>query len=301
MKSWTSTIRIVAVTAVVGATAVVGSVAAQATPATSAGDAMIRAAHFSPTTPGVDVYLGSFSGASSKEWLSGVRYGAVSPYELLSPGLYTVSMRLHGAASTTKPVLSWTLDARSGHAYTVAGVGSGASVRGVVIPDDLSAPPAGEGRVRVIQAASRAPVATVRAQPGPVIALDTAFATTSAYASVPIGTWHVDATSSDATPAVQTSGTVAVAAGQTTSVLLLDAKNSGITLRTVLDSSGVASAPSGSVPAGGGGMATVYINEPHRASSSVAAIGVGALGLIVLLMVGVASRSRRPGHVAATQ
>ena len=41
-----------------------------ATPASAqTPDAMVRAAHFSPTTPGVDVYLSPFSGVG-KLWLS---------------------------------------------------------------------------------------------------------------------------------------------------------------------------------------------------------------------------------------
>ena len=254
---------------------------ADAAPASTTGDAVIRAAHFSPTTPGVDVYLGSFSGKTSKEWLSSLHYGAVSPYQLLTPGLYTVSMRAHGAASTSPPMLSWTLDAKSGQAYTVAGVGAGAAVRGVVIPDELSAPPAGQGRVRVIQAASRAPVATVKAVPGPVIARDAAFATTTAYATVAAGTWHVDAVSGNTSPAQQASSTVQVRAGEVESVLLLDAKTSGITVRTVLDSSGAAAAPKGPVPAGGGGMATVRINTAHS-RDLFALIGVSIAALVVL-------------------
>ena len=251
-----------------------GAVLATAGPATAAptADAVIRAAHFSPTTPGVDVYLGAFTGQTSKQWLSGVAYGAVSPYQRLKPGLYTISMRLHDKARTTKPVLTWTLNAKAGEAYTVAGVGAGTALKGVVIHDDLSAPRKGTGRVRVIQAASRAPVARVVAKSGPVIARDAAFASTTNYATVPAGTWTVEA--SGGQPKLHTSSAVNVAAGTVSSLLVLDAKTSGITVRTVLDSAATSSTPAGSVPAGGGGMALLSLqsDSPGAAASSLAAL-----------------------------
>jgi Domain of unknown function (DUF4397) len=225
-----------------------------ATPASAqTPDAMVRAAHFSPTTPGVDVYLSPFSG-EGKLWLSAVKYGTVSPYFRLTPGLYTVALRLHGHAATEPPALQWTLDAVSGRAYTVAGVGADQDVKGVVIRDDLSTPSDGTGRVRVIQAASRAPTLTVTATQGDqVVAKDVAFATTSPYSTVKSGDLSLDATATDSS--VSTTGTVDVKSGTVTSVLVLDAQGSGITIRAIVDSSGTANTPRGPVSAGGGGTA----------------------------------------------
>jgi hypothetical protein len=265
-------------------------------------DAVVRGAHFSPTTPGVDVYLGPFSGGSSRVWLNSVSYGAVSPYQRLAAGLYTVSMRPAGAAPSTTPVLTWTLNAQAGKAYTVAGVGAGASVRGIVIDDDLTTPPPGVGRVRVIQAASRAPLATVTATNGPVIASNAAFASTTPYATVPAGTWNLSAQSADASSPVSTTSSISVTAGVSTSLLILDAKTSGIELRTVLDSASSGSTPIGSVPAGGGGTA----GRPYAFAGSSAgwstAAGIGsvaalsAAALSVVLGVGVLRRRHRsPG------
>jgi Domain of unknown function (DUF4397) len=233
-----------------------GALIGVSTAGAQAQDAVVRAAHFSPTTPGVDVYLAPFSGAAkAKLWLSSVTYGAVSPYARLTPGLYTIALRLHGKSASTPPALSWTLRAVAGQAYTVAGVGAGTAVRGVVIRDDLSAPSSGTGRVRVIQAASRAPHLTVKAKGGPVVAKNAAFATTTPYATVKSGSWSVDATASGAS--VRTTGTINVASGTVTSILALDAKGSGITIRTVMDSIGTSSVPRGPVSAGGGGTANM--------------------------------------------
>ncbi|MCW2527536.1 MAG: cell wall protein [Pseudonocardiales bacterium] len=254
-------------------------------------DAVVRGAHFSPTTPGVDVYLGPFSGGSSRIWLNSVSYGAVSPYQRLAPGLYTVSMRPAGTAPSTTPVLTWTLNAQAGKAYTVAGVGAGASVRGIVIDDDLTTPPAGQGRVRVIQAASRAPIATVTATNGPVIASNAAFASTTPYATVPAGTWSLSAQSSETASPVSTTSSVSVTAGVSTSLLILDAKTSGIELRTVLDSASSGSTPIGSVPAGGGGTAGLPQVFPTSSPSWATATGIGSVSALgVLVGVGVLRR-----------
>ena len=248
-----------------------------ATPASAqTPDAMVRAAHFSPTTPGVDVYLSPFSG-EGKLWLSAVKYGTVSPYFRLTPGLYTVALRLHGHAATEPPALQWTLDAVGGRAYTVAGVGAGTSVKGVVIHDDLSPPHDGTGRVRVIQAASRAPTLTVTATQGSqVVAKDVAFATTSPYSTVKSGDLSLDATATDSS--VSTTSTVDVKSATVTSVLVLDAQGSGITIRAIVDSSGTANTPRGPVSAGGGGTAAGMPSLGNDRS-----VPVGLLAMIAVL------------------
>src|SRR6516162_3174514 len=52
----------------------------------------IRLAHLSPNTPPVDVYLYSFGGSKAMIVLHHVGYGAVSPYEQVATGEYTVAM-----------------------------------------------------------------------------------------------------------------------------------------------------------------------------------------------------------------
>lgn len=264
--------------------------------ASTAGFAEVRAAHFSPTTPGVDVYLSAFSGGSSFQWLSGVRYGGVSPYRRLSAGLYTIAMRPHGAAKSSPPMLTWTLNAKSGAAYTVAGVGAGTSVRGVVIPDNLSTPPKGTGRVRVIQASSRAAVVTVTAVSGPVIARRARFATTTGYADVKAGTWALKV-QSDESPSLKASGSVHVTSGGVTSVLLLDGKSAGITVRTLLDAAGTSTTPKGSVSTGGGGLADVIGGVRLGAGSD----GFGLFGTALLLFAAAGAVLRRPSRRGAVR
>lgn len=225
-------------------------------PAAGAADApaLIRAAHFSPDTPGVDVYLTGFAGKAARLWVPNAVYGAVTPYSSIPAGLYVVSMRAHGAPATSKPVISWNLDLKAGQAYTTAAIGSSASLRSIVLHDDLSLPARGTGKVRLIQAASRASRADVVAVGGPTVANQAPFATTTKYTAVKAGTWSLRATSVS-TPTVSAAAKVSVASGAVSSVLLLDAPGGGITLRSVVDAAGAGVMPIGAVPAGGGGTA----------------------------------------------
>ena len=63
---------------------------------------MLRLAHLSPDTPPVDVYVESVSDPAAKLTLRGVGYGAVSDYQSVAPGSYTVSMRQAGAAASVR-------------------------------------------------------------------------------------------------------------------------------------------------------------------------------------------------------
>jgi hypothetical protein len=254
---------------------------------------MLRGGHFSPNTPGVDVYLTGFGGNSATLWLSNVGYGDVSGYESIKPGVYAVSMRLHGASPATPAALSWTLNARAGHAYTAAAVGMNSQLRGIVLDDDLTPPPSGHGLVRVIQAASRAPQINIVAKDGPVVAHGAAFGTTTGYTSVASGTWPLNA-SSVSTPAVSTSASVSIGSATVNSIVVLDGKQGGITLKTVLDAAGAGTIPTGSVNAGGGGTAP----RPASVGTNWARDGLALAGLLLALAAGLALirlRSRRVG------
>src|SRR5260370_27881287 len=146
-----------------------GSAVAGAATASAAtpGKGWVRLAHLSRNTPAVDVYLSSFGNPSAELVLPHVGYGAVSPYQPLAAGEYTVGMRSAGAAATTKAVLSATLAVTAGHAYTVAGLGPESGLRLQVLDDKLTTP-SGEALVRVVQASLRQHVVTVTYGGNPV-------------------------------------------------------------------------------------------------------------------------------------
>ncbi|MHA3701556.1 DUF4397 domain-containing protein [Jatrophihabitans sp. YIM 134969] len=269
---------------VVGA-AMVGPVAAPAvaTPATAAAPALVRSGHFSPDVAAVDVYLTAFGGGSTALWISDEAYGEVSGYRQVAAGVYVVSMRPHGAAADSPASITWTVDAAPGRAYTAAAVGSASALQARILSDDTSAPPRGEGRVRVIQAASLAPTATITANGGVTVADAVPFGTTTGYRSVAAGTWDLRAVAP--APGLVASGAVSVPAGTASTVVLLDTTAGGLTLRTVVDSAGSAVVPVGSVDAGGGGTAVARSSGTTHAPLP-AVVVLGSVAIAVLVLVG---------------
>ena len=97
--------------AVASASAASASVGTSVSKSVSASDTgWIRLAHLSPNTPAVDVYLYSFGDSSALLVVHSVAYGTVSSYQPLAAGDYSVAMRAAGAAATSKPVLSASVD-----------------------------------------------------------------------------------------------------------------------------------------------------------------------------------------------
>jgi uncharacterized protein DUF4397 len=249
-------------------------------------EAFVRGAHFSPDTAAVDVYLSAFSGGTSALWLSSVSYGDVSGYRSITPGVYAVSMRPHGAAASTAPVLTWTVNIAPGSAYTAAAIGTNGQLRGIVLPDSLHDPAPGTGMVRIIQASSQAGQVSVSAVNGPVLTSDTGYGAASTYVAVPSGHWLLNvASSSD--PSLTEQASVSVASASVTSVVVLDKAGGGLDVRTVLDASGAGTIPNGSVNAGGGGTA------PRPQSSVYSVLSIAAFGGAALVAVVGVSRQRR--------
>ncbi|WP_409329836.1 DUF4397 domain-containing protein [Trujillonella humicola] len=219
--------------------------------AQAAGNGQLRLAHLSPDTPPVDVYVDSVSAPGTGQAFPAVGYGTVSDYQQVPPGTYAISMRQAGADPASPPVLSTTVTVGAGDARTVAGVGPFADLGLEVLEDDLTLPPAGSARLRVIAAAATAPQLDVALTGGSVVTALT-FSDTSDYADVPAGSATLAVTPAGGEPV---SLPVDVTAGAVYSVLVLDAPGGGLSVRPVLDAAGAATVPAGGVEAGGGGAA----------------------------------------------
>jgi hypothetical protein len=271
-----------------GAALVVGMLglavpAASAAPASSTtGTGWLRLAHLSPNTPAVDCYLYSFDNPNAMIVLHHVAYGAVSPYESVPAGEYTVAMRGAGASPSSKPVLSASVDVQAGDAYTVAGMGPYAGLRLQVVQDQLTTP-AGKALVRVIQASMRQPKVTV-ALGSQDLASQLAFSRISSYATVSPGTYTVKASGSSES----TSSSVKVTAGAIYTLVVLDS-GAKLSVDELIDAQGSKVEPAGGVQTGFGGPAA-------QAGDALAPwLGIGAAGLVAAaggaLLV---SRRRRP-------
>ena len=246
-------------------------------------DGMLRLAHLSPDTPAGDVYVDSVTDPDVRLSFPGVAYGMVSEYQDVPPGTYAISMRSLGAAPTSPPILSATVEVTPGSARTVAGLGYFADLGLEVLDDELALPSAGQARARVINAAADAPRLDVSLHDGPPVATDLGFATASGYVDVPGGPAALTVDARDGSPVRLP---VELAAGSVYTVLVLDDPDGGVTVRTVLDAASPAVVPVGGVETGAGGAAGG--TGPVRVALAVAAAAV--LGLAVHL------RERLPRH-----
>jgi hypothetical protein len=257
----------------------VGALPASAAPAQT----YLRLAHLSPDTPNVDVTLTSANDPSWSATVTGVGYGAVSDYRSLPAGSYTVAMRPAGAPADSPPVISTVLDAAPGAAYTVAGTGHYTALGLEVLDDELTMPPAGSARLRVVNGAATAPRVDLAVQDGPQIAQGVAFAGATDYKTVPIGRWNVVVSGAGAAPVTLP---VDVATNATYTVVLLDRGGSYVA-ELHKDATGAGTVPVGGVDTGMGGTA-----DAAPAPWGTVALVLGVLGAATLLVVAVPARRR---------
>jgi hypothetical protein len=243
---------------------------AYAAPAASAqtGTGWLRLAHLSPNTPAVDVYLYSFHNPNAMIVLHHVAYGTVSGYETVPSGEYTVAMRGAGAAPSSPPVLSTTVDVHTGDAYTVAGMGPANGLQLQIFRDRLTTP-RGKALVRIIQASLVQHRVTITAG-RKVLVRNLQFAKVTSYLAVPAGTWNVKA----AGVSQHTSTSIDLAAGTIHTIVVLDDPGRLI-LDDLVDAAGSRVIPAGAPATGLGGTA------PRPARSSLPWLLLVAGGLLL--------------------
>jgi len=115
----------------------------------SQGTGWIRWGNWSPSAPDFDIYLTSFGGSGSTV-IKHVRYGHVSSYMTLPTGQYTIAMRDSGAAATTPPKLSASVQVAAGTAYTIVSMGPASHLGVQVLKETMMASP-GKALVRIVQ------------------------------------------------------------------------------------------------------------------------------------------------------
>jgi hypothetical protein len=225
---------------------------ASAAPSTTstAGDGWVRCAHLSPNSPKVDVYLYSFDSKMAPMVLKGVGYGDVSDYMPFAAGYYTVAMRPAGAPSSTKPVVSTSINVAAGAAYTVAGLGPASGLRLQVLQDKLTTPP-GQALVRVIQASLQEHKVTVT-YGSRLLARQLVFPHVTGYHAISPGdqSVHVTGGSDMATQSV------ALSAGTIHTLVVLDTPGGGgLRIDSLVDAVGSHLMPVGGATTGLGGTA----------------------------------------------
>jgi hypothetical protein len=265
----------------------------------------VRLAQLAPDISTVDVTLTSFSSSDTMTF-EDLDYGEVSEYRPIPPGFYTAALR--PADQPDAPaLLTASLEVAPDAAATVAVTGVGQAQVATVLTDDLTAPPPGQARVRLLQGASTAPAVDVTAVDGPVIAEQVAFGTATGYADVPAGSWTLRIVPTGGSAEAVTSE-VTLAPGSVQTLLILDdapgvtatpvedqtpstasgpgeASEPGVTARMVTDGEGMAQMPSGGVQAGAGSTADLPAPRAVGATLAVLALaGITGLGVAGALL-----------------
>jgi Domain of unknown function (DUF4397) len=289
--------RLTAAVAAIAGVAGALTMAGDAVGASAAPDVQLRVAHFSPDTPPMDVYATGFDGKEQLV-LPKLGYGQVSEYLPLTAGLYAFSMRPAGSPATDEAVLRVSADLAAKTSYTFAAFGRQAELNTDLLTDDLSAPPAGQGRVRLIQAAIDAGPVDVSASGGPLLAQRAALGSVGNYMAVPAGSWTITAEGESADPVAQN---LTVEAGTVSSLVVLDGNGTGrLQIISVTDAAGATAArgaaPAGGVDTGGGALAAGVATTTDPAGAGDALVATSAGLLAVLLAAGTTTllRRRRP-------
>lgn len=210
------------------------------------GQSWVRAAHAVPGLAGMTFTVTGGPDGTARTLAEDAPYGTVGDYAPLTPGRYTAQVRPPGQPGS-KPVLSTTFSVGPSSATTLAAIGTTAAPRLATLTDDLTPPPAGQARVRVLPGASSAPTVDVSAQGGPVIADGASLGQASAYADVPAGPWTLDLKSGGKTSTAK----VELKAGGVYTVVITDAPGGGLQVLPVTDALGTAQA--GAAPGGAPG------------------------------------------------
>jgi hypothetical protein len=149
------------------------------------------------------------------------------------------------------PVLSTRVEVPSGGVRTVTVAGRFADLDLLPLTDDLSAPPAGSSRVRVLAAAGAVTAVDVAVRGGPVLATELPLGAAGDPRTVPAGSATLTVRGDGGTAAEVP---MSFAAGSVVTLVVLDDPGGGLTVRPVLDAAGAAVIPAGGVEAGTGAL-----------------------------------------------
>ena len=254
----------------------------------------IRLGNLSPATAPVDIYVYPSGSSVARIVLPDVAYGAVSSYQVVDAGSYSVQTRAAGAAASSPPVLSASVTVAGGDAYTVVALaGTSQGVQLKVLDDSLAAPK-GKSLVRVIQATDQKQVtfhcSCAAGAPGN-ITTDAATGSVSSYAPIPAGTWTMTATAPSASAALP----VTLAADTVHTEVVVEAKSGSIAIENLLDAAGSGQPPVGGAGTGFGGTA------PHGPGSPLPWLAVIGAGALLTLSGGLGWRRTRLHRLTAAR
>ncbi len=142
--------------------------------------AQLRAVHASPDAPNVDILVDNVVAAGNVAYPTAVGFVGVPS------GARNVKVNAAGTATT---VIDVTPTLAAGKAYTAYAVGFLANISALLVEDNLSAPTAGNVKIRVIHGSPDAPNVDILANDSKVLS-NVPFKTASDYLVVPAGKYN---------------------------------------------------------------------------------------------------------------
>ncbi len=252
----------------------------------SSGSGWLRFGHFVASAPPVDVQVdGTTIG-------TGIGFRGVTGYVPVHSGANTVAVYSASAGVHSTAVATVTADVPAGGAVTVAafastGVatsGTGSVAGGValqVFADNLSPPPAGDAKIRVIHTIPGAPVVDTdliaSGSTTPAVQLSpVGYEQVSPYLPVAAGTYQVLVKTTTGTKVAEGQDWQAVE-GTVVTIVIVEAP-SGPSLEILSDAAGTSATPNGAMQTGFGGTA------PRNGISlwEMLPVAGGLVGLLVL-------------------
>lgn len=196
------------------------------------GTAYVRVVHASADAPNVDVRV------DNTIVLTDVAFANASGYLTVDEGERNLRVQPTG---TTVNAIDANVDVADGAYYTVLAAGPVATIAPIVLQDDLSAPGAGNVKLRLVHAAPAAGNVDIYVTaPGADLAVTAAtltnipFGAASDYLTVPAGDYRVRITPTGTKTVAIDSGTLTLAAGDIRTGVALESVGGGAPLQAIV-------------------------------------------------------------------
>lgn len=143
-------------------------------------NAMIRVFHGSPDAGPVDIYL------DGEATLEGVEFTDASDYMEVPAGEHQVQV-VPAGEDASAAVIDETVTIEAGMNYTIAAIGSAASVQALILNDESGMPDEGTAHVRAVHAIEGGPAVNIQTADGEPVFEGAEFGDATGYTPVPAG------------------------------------------------------------------------------------------------------------------
>ena len=272
-----------------------GGPPAGAATADTAGQARLRLGHFATGLGELTVEAGG------RPLASGLTYGEVTEYQPVPAGTVTVTFRAADAAAGSPPAATTELRLAAGESGSALVAGEATAPLAKSFLDDLSAPPAGSARVRLVHMAPGVPAVDARVRQGVRLFADAVYGETSEYVEVPEGAYDLEMLRAGTDQVLLAVRGVTVASGSVYTMVGTGGGEEPVEVRGLLDAAGAGATPAGGVATGLGGTAPGGPSPGTGTGTGTGTeTGTAAVAALAVLAAALGLRRRRAAGPAGT-